>query len=140
MLATKFHGKMGEGRNQEGNSRRWIISECESSLRRLKTDYIDLYQIHRPSPEIDIDETLSALSDLVHTGKIRLFREFDVPGLDGGGRSLRIRTTGPRAPFVGAASLLDAGARDRKRSFACLPGIRHGRPQLEPAGGRMALR
>ena len=79
VLATKFHGKMGEGRNQEGNSRRWIISECESSLRRLKTDYIDLYQIHRPSPEIDIDETLSALSDLVHAGKIRYFGSSTFP-------------------------------------------------------------
>ncbi len=73
VLATKFHGRMGEGPNREGNSRRWIMSECEASLRRLKTDYIDLYQIHRPSPEIDIDETLSALSDLVHDGKIRYF-------------------------------------------------------------------
>ena len=61
VLATKFHGRMGEGPNREGNSRRWIISECEASLRRLGTDYIDLYQIHRPSPGTDIDDTLSAL-------------------------------------------------------------------------------
>ncbi len=79
MLATKFHGRMGEGPNREGNSRRWIMSECEDSLRRLKTDYIDLYQIHRPSPEIDIDETLSALSDLVHAGKIRYFGSSTFP-------------------------------------------------------------
>ena len=57
--------------NQQGNSRRWIIREVEESLRRLKTDYIDLYQLHRPRPETDIDDTLSALSDLVHAGKVR---------------------------------------------------------------------
>jgi aryl-alcohol dehydrogenase-like predicted oxidoreductase len=79
VLATKFHGRMGEGPNREGNSRRWIISECEASLRRLKTDYIDLYQIHRPSPEVEIDETLSALSDLVHAGKIRYFGSSTFP-------------------------------------------------------------
>jgi aryl-alcohol dehydrogenase-like predicted oxidoreductase len=79
VLATKFHGKMGEGRNREGNSRRWIISECESSLHRLKTDYIDVYQIHRPRPDTDIDDTLSALSDLVHSGKIRYFGSSTFP-------------------------------------------------------------
>ncbi len=73
VLATKFHGQMGDGPNRQGNSRRWVISECEASLRRLRTDYIDLYQVHRPSPETDIDDTLSALSDLVHAGKIRYF-------------------------------------------------------------------
>ena len=73
-LATKFHGSMSDtDPNQQGNSRRWIIREVESSLRRLRTDYIDLYQVHRPRPETDIDETLSALSDLVHQGKIRYF-------------------------------------------------------------------
>ena len=54
-----------------GNSRRWIVREVENSLRRLQTDYIDLYQVHRPEPDTDIDETLSALSDLVHAGKVR---------------------------------------------------------------------
>ncbi len=79
VLATKFHGRMGEGPNREGNSRRWIISECEASLRRLGTDYIDLYQIHRPGPGTDIDDTLSALSDLVHAGKIRYFGSSTFP-------------------------------------------------------------
>ena len=71
VLATKAHGPMGKNRNQQGNSRRWLITECENSLRRLGTDYIDLYQIHRPDASCDIDETLGALSDLIHAGKIR---------------------------------------------------------------------
>ncbi len=71
VLATKVHGSMGDDPNQFGNSRRWIVREVEDSLRRLKTDYIDLYQIHRPEADTDIDDTLSALSDLVHQGKVR---------------------------------------------------------------------
>ncbi|HXZ63731.1 MAG TPA: aldo/keto reductase [Streptosporangiaceae bacterium] len=70
VLATKAHGVMGPDVNQRGNSRRWLIRECEASLRRLDTDYIDLYQIHRPDPDTDIDETLAALSDLIRAGKI----------------------------------------------------------------------
>ncbi len=71
VLATKVHGSMGDDPNEYGNSRRWIVREVENSLRRLKTDWIDLYQIHRPEPGTDIDETLGALSDLVHAGKVR---------------------------------------------------------------------
>ena len=71
VLATKVHGDMGEDPNQRGNSRRWIIREVESSLRRLGTDWIDLYQIHRPEPDTDIADTLSALTDLVRSGKVR---------------------------------------------------------------------
>jgi aryl-alcohol dehydrogenase-like predicted oxidoreductase len=71
VLATKVHGTMGDDPNEFGNSRRWIIKEVENSLRRLGTDWIDLYQIHRPELETDIDETLGALSDLVHQGKVR---------------------------------------------------------------------
>jgi aryl-alcohol dehydrogenase-like predicted oxidoreductase len=70
VLATKAHGTMGADPNQQGNSRRWLIRECEASLRRLGTDYIDLYQIHRPDPAAAIDETLGALSDLIRAGKI----------------------------------------------------------------------
>ncbi|GIF25365.1 aryl-alcohol dehydrogenase-like predicted oxidoreductase [Actinoplanes tereljensis] len=70
-LATKFHGQIGTGLNTRGNSRRWIITEVENSLRRLNTDWIDLYQVHRPDPSTDFDDTLGALSDLVHQGKIR---------------------------------------------------------------------
>ncbi len=73
VLATKVHGNMGDGPNRQGNSRRWVLAECEASLRRLRTDYIDLYQIHRPDLDTQIDDTLSALTDLVHAGKIRYF-------------------------------------------------------------------
>jgi len=71
VLATKVHGTMGDDSNQFGNSRRWIVREVEDSLRRLKTDWIDLYQIHRPELDTDIDETLGALTDLVRQGKVR---------------------------------------------------------------------
>jgi aryl-alcohol dehydrogenase-like predicted oxidoreductase len=85
IVATKFHGQMGvpSGErgdpNQRGNSRRWIISEVENSLRRLQTDWIDLYQVHRPEPETDVEETLSALTDLQRQGKIRAFGSSTFP-------------------------------------------------------------
>ncbi len=72
VLATKVHGVMDEGDpNASGNSRRHIIAQCEASLRRLQTDYIDLYQIHRPQPDVPIDETLRALDDLIRRGYVR---------------------------------------------------------------------
>jgi aryl-alcohol dehydrogenase-like predicted oxidoreductase len=71
VLGTKFHGPMGDDRNRRGNSRRWIVRAVEDSLRRLGTEWIDLYQVHRPEPGTDIDETLGALTDLVHAGKVR---------------------------------------------------------------------
>ena len=71
VLATKVHGKMGDDPNEYGNSRRWIVKEVENSLKRLQTDYIDLYQIHRPEQNTDIDETLGALTDLIRQGKAR---------------------------------------------------------------------
>jgi len=71
VLATKFHGPMGDDRNRRGASRRWIVRAVEDSLRRLGTDWIDLYQVHRPEPRVDIDETLGALTDLVRSGKVR---------------------------------------------------------------------
>ena len=72
VLATKVHFRMDdEDPNAQGNSRRHIIEQCEASLRRLQTDYIDLYQIHRPCSDIPIDETLWALDDLIRAGKVR---------------------------------------------------------------------
>ncbi|HVX43139.1 MAG TPA: aldo/keto reductase [Mycobacteriales bacterium] len=79
VLATKAHGKMGEDANNQGNSRRWVTQEVENSLRRLGTDHIDLYQIHRPDPTTDIDETLGVLTDLVRAGKIRYFGSSTFP-------------------------------------------------------------
>jgi aryl-alcohol dehydrogenase-like predicted oxidoreductase len=73
VLATKFHGGMGDDPNARGNSRRWAIRACEDSLRRLGTDWIDLYQVHRPDPGCDVEETLGALTDLQRQGKIRYF-------------------------------------------------------------------
>jgi aryl-alcohol dehydrogenase-like predicted oxidoreductase len=71
IVATKVHGRTGDGPNDEGNSRLQILAACDDSLRRLKTDHIDLYQVHRPSPDIPIEETLGALTDLVRAGKVR---------------------------------------------------------------------
>ncbi|MCF8541992.1 MAG: aldo/keto reductase [Candidatus Nanopelagicales bacterium] len=71
VLATKFYNPMGEGPNQRGASRQWIVRALEGSLRRLGTDHIDLYQVHHPDALTDIDETLGALSDLVRAGKVR---------------------------------------------------------------------
>ncbi|BCB91193.1 aldo/keto reductase [Phytohabitans suffuscus] len=73
VLATKVHFPMGDGPNMGGNSRRWIVRAVEASLRRLRTDWIDLYQVHRPDHTTDVEETLSALTDLVRAGKLRAF-------------------------------------------------------------------
>ncbi|WP_329367197.1 aldo/keto reductase [Streptomyces sp. NBC_00669] len=82
VLATKFNGPMGEGPNNGGSSRRWITKAVEGSLRRLDTDYIDLYQIHHPDPRTDIEETLSALTDLIRAGKVRAFGSSNLPASD----------------------------------------------------------
>ena len=71
VLATKFTGQMGEDPNQRGHNRKWVVKEVENSLHRLQTDYIDLYQAHRPDPGTDIDELLGTLTDLVRQGKVR---------------------------------------------------------------------
>lgn len=71
VLATKVHGRMGDGENDWGNTRYHMIRQCDESLRRLQTDRIDLYQIHRPQPDVPIDETLRALDDLIRAGKVR---------------------------------------------------------------------
>jgi aryl-alcohol dehydrogenase-like predicted oxidoreductase len=71
ILATKAHGPMSDDPNHRGNSRRWLIRACEDSLRRLRTDRIDLFQLHRPDPDTDLDETLGALTELVQSGKVR---------------------------------------------------------------------
>ena len=82
ILATKFTAPMGDDPNQQGASRRWIIQAVEESLRRLQTDYIDLYQVHRLPADTDIEETLSALTDLIREGKVRAIGASTCPGSD----------------------------------------------------------
>jgi aryl-alcohol dehydrogenase-like predicted oxidoreductase len=82
VLATKVNGAMGDDPNQRGTSRRWIMTAVEDSLRRLQTDHIDLYQVHRLDPTVDIDETLSALTDLVRSGKVRAIGSSSFPASD----------------------------------------------------------
>ncbi len=82
VLATKFSRPIGDDPNHQGASRRWIMTAVENSLRRLRTDYIDLYQVHRPDPATDIEETLSALSDLIHSGKVRAVGTSAMPASD----------------------------------------------------------
>jgi aryl-alcohol dehydrogenase-like predicted oxidoreductase len=79
VLTTKVGRPMGTDPNQQGASRRWIVTAVEGSLRRLQTDRIDVYQVHRPDPGTDIEETLSALTDLVRSGKIRAFGTSNMP-------------------------------------------------------------
>ena len=100
VLATKVHGTMGDDVNQRGNSRRWIMRAVEDSLRRLDTDWIDLYQIHRPEPDTDVEETLGALSDLVHQGKVRYVGSSTFPP----SRSRRGAVGRPRARAWSASS------------------------------------
>jgi aryl-alcohol dehydrogenase-like predicted oxidoreductase len=79
VLTTKGHRPMGDDPNQRGNSRRWLIRALEDSLRRLQTDHVDLYLVHRPAPDTDIEETLSALTDLMRAGKVRAIGSSSFP-------------------------------------------------------------
>jgi aryl-alcohol dehydrogenase-like predicted oxidoreductase len=82
VLTTKVSRPMGTDPNQQGASRRWIMTAIENSLRRLQTDHIDVYQIHRPDPDTDIEETLSAMTDLVRSGKVRAIGTSTMPASD----------------------------------------------------------
>jgi aryl-alcohol dehydrogenase (NADP+) len=82
VLATKFGRPTGDDPNHQGTSRRWIMTAVENSLRRLQTDHIDLYQIHRPDPSTDLEETLSALTDLIRSGKVRAIGTSGLPPSD----------------------------------------------------------
>ncbi|MBO1737213.1 aldo/keto reductase [Leifsonia sp. TF02-11] len=79
VLASKFARPIGDDPNHRGGSRRWIMTAVENSLRRLGTDHLDLYQMHRPDPATDIEETLSALTDLVRSGKVCAIGSSDMP-------------------------------------------------------------
>src|SRR3954451_15001110 len=82
VLATKFGRPVGSDPNHQGASRRWIVTAVENSLRRLGTDHIDLYQLHRPDPRTDIEDTLSALTDLIRAGKVRAIGASGMPASD----------------------------------------------------------
>ncbi|MFC0430943.1 aldo/keto reductase [Kutzneria buriramensis] len=82
VLATKFSRPTGQDPNHQGASRRWIVTAVENSLRRLQTDHIDLYQLHRPDPDTDFEETLSALTDLIRCGKVRAIGTSGLPASD----------------------------------------------------------
>ena len=139
VLATKFWGPMGEDPNRAGVSRRWIIAEVENSLRRLGTDWIDLYQMHRPDPATDIDETLGALTDLVQQGKVRYIGSLVVLRR----RDRRGAVDGARAAAGAlphrAAAVLAPCPRHRARRAAHRPAPRHGHPHLQPARRRLAV-
>jgi aryl-alcohol dehydrogenase-like predicted oxidoreductase len=105
VLATKFHGSMGDDVNQRGNSRRWVMRAVDDSLRRLGVDHVDLYQIHRPDPATPIDETVGALDDLVRSGKVRYWGTSTFPAeelVEARWSAQRRNTTGPhseQAPY-----------------------------------------
>ena len=115
VLATKFHGPMGDDRNRRGNSRRWIMRAVDDSLRRLGTDWIDLYQVHRPEPDTAIDETLGALTDLVRAGKVRYLGSSTFPAHAIVAAQWTAAAARARAVRVRAAAVLDARARHRGR-------------------------
>ena len=125
--------------NQFGNSRRWLVKEVEGSLKRLKTDWIDLYQIHRPEPDTDIDQTLGALSDLIAAGKVRAIGSSTFPAWQIVEAQWARRAARARALRLRAAAVLDADPRDRARRASGLRAVRHGRDPVEPARRRLAL-
>ena len=98
VLATKFNGAMGDDVNRRGNARRWVMRALDDSLRRLNVDHVDLYQIHRPDPATSIEETVGALDDLVHAGKIRYWGTSTFPAdalVEARWAASRRTTTGP---------------------------------------------
>ena len=133
---------MGEDPNRRGVSRRWIIQEVENSLRRLGTDWIDLYQIHRYDPETDIEETLGALSDLVAPGQGPLHRLLDLPAID----DRRGAVGGPRPAACSASSPSSRRTRSwsaGSRPTCCRHALRHGMgviPWSPLAGGWLSGR
>jgi hypothetical protein len=139
VLATKVWGQMGEEANRGGTSRRWIIGEVEDSLRRLGTDWIDLYQIHRYDPEIDFEETLGALTDLVHQGKVRLHRLLDLPSLSDRAGPMGGTRPAPPALRLRAAALLAARPLDRGRRAPHLRALRDGCDPVQPSVRRVAV-
>ena len=140
VLATKAHMPMGEDPNHRGNSRRWITRAVEDSLRRLGTDWIDLYQIHRWDPAVDLDETLGALTDLVRAGKVRYLGHSTFPPSTIVEAQWTCTRPWPRTVRHRTAQLLHPHPRGRERDPAGLPALRHGCGPVQPARRRLALR
>lgn len=139
VLTTKVNGLMGEDANSQGNSRRWIMQAVEASLRRLQTDHIDLYLIHRPAPDTDIEETLSALTDLMRRQGAG-DRILDLPGLRDR-RGPMGRRAARASPFPhGTAAIFDPRSRHRARRASHLRATWNGSDGLEPIVERHAHR
>lgn len=155
VIATKFRSSMGEGPYERGGSRLYIRRAVEASLRRLGTDYIDLYQMHSPDPETPIEETLSALNDLIHEGKVRYIGSSNFAGWQIADADWTARVN-HWVPFVSAQNRYNLIRRDVEREVipACrrfdigmvpysplasgmLTGKYH-RGQEPPAGTRLA--
>ena len=137
-LATKANKRMGEGLNCSGNSRRWIFQAVEASLRRLDTEWIDLYQMHRPDPTTDIEETLSALTDSVHQGKIRAFGSSTFPADLIVESQWVAERRGLGALPLRVATVLVFGARRRAICASHLSAVRPWCHRVVPASGRLA--
>ena len=140
VLATKATLPMGDERNHQGSSRRWLVTALDDSLRRLGVDHVDLYQVHRWDPTTSDEETLSALTDLQRAGKIRYFGSSTFPAY----RIVAGAVGRPREPpgplRHRAAQLLDPAARHRDPRPAGHPGVRARRAGVEPAGLGLAVR
>lgn len=139
VLATKVGWAFDDDPNHRGGSRRWIIRQVENSLRRLQTDHIDLYQLHRLDPHTDVDETLSALSDLVAQGKVRAigsstFFASEIVEAQWVARERDLQRFATEQPPTRCSP-----ARSSSTSCPHRPTSRHGHPHLQPAGRRLAV-
>src|SRR3954465_103852 len=148
LIATKARMPMGDGPNDAGLSRHHLIAGCEASLRRLRADHIDVYQVHEWDGQTPLEETLAALDDLVRSGKVRYvgcsnytgWQLMKALGLsERPGRRRPVRAAGPRALCQPADPLLAAGARGRVRAGPGRARCRRRRDGLEPARGRPAV-
>ena len=134
ILATKFNGPMGPAAWDQGNSRKHVLDAVNGSLRRLGTDYIDLYQVHRPDPETPIEETLAALDDIVKSGKVRYVGLLELSRIPGCARAGGQRPPTARAVRRGPTLLQPAVPPIRARAVAARGGGGHGRASVQPVG------